>query len=217
MLREKEIPISPTIDQSLKEKMRAKLEKIPEYGIGLTLLSKGWDEVEHFHRFPVWVAFIFLAAVFVIVGATFHDRLESKVKNSAGLFHILEGVVEIICATVLLEEGKHWLPIFLAFLGFCYLSGGLVRFLTGAENFERVQKRFRVFQAIAFIVFAVATFVFNYLTDGKLIVYLMDGALMAGGTIILTRKGAPRKRIGLVGRIYNRLSGGASGNSIKGA
>jgi hypothetical protein len=207
----------PAMDQSPKEKMSARLEKIPEYSIGLILLSKGWDEVEHFSRFPVWVAFIFLAAVFVIVGTMFHDRLERKVKNSAGLFHILEGVVEIICATVLLEKGKHWLPIFLVFLGLCYLSGGLVQFLTGAENLERAQRRLRIFQAIAFIIFAVATSVFNSLADGEPMVYLTDGVFVAAGIFILAKKGVPRKRIGLAGRIYDRLGGGSSGNSIKGA
>jgi hypothetical protein len=122
------------MDQDRKEKVRERLGKIAEYSIGLTLLSKGWEEAEHLDRFPVRVVFIFLAAVFVIVGTTFHHLLENKVKNSAGLFHILEGVVEIMCASILLEKGKHWIPAFLAFIGLYYLSQGLVQFLTNDDN-----------------------------------------------------------------------------------
>lgn len=192
------------MDQNRKEALRARLEKIPEYSIGLILFFKGWDEAEQFGRFPVRVVVIFLAAAFVITGAAFQQRLERRIRNSTGLFHMLEGVVEIICASILLEKGKHWLPIFLAFLGLFYFSGGLVQLLTAAENWKRAERRLRVGQAIAFIIFAGATALAVSLTDREPMVYLMDVVLAAAGILILVRKGASRKRIGLVGRILDR-------------
>ena len=193
------------MEQNQRARLREKLVRIPEYGIGLILLSKGWEEAEHLEQFPVRVVVIFLAAVFVIAGATFHRQLERRIKNSTGLFHILEGVVEIICATILLEKGKHWLPIFLAFLGLFYLSGGLVQLLTGAENRERAERRLRMCQAVAFIVFAVATALATSLTDREPMVYLMDVFFVAVGISILVRKGRPCERISLLGRLLDRL------------
>jgi len=192
-------------DQSHNERRKAILEKIAEFGIGLTLLSKGWEYVEEFERFPLWVAFIFAAAVLVIAGALFHERLERKIKNSTGLFHILEGVVEIVCGAILLDKGKRWLPMFLALIGFVYLSVGLVRFLTKAENRERAERRLRMYQAAAFIIFAAATAVFNTMSDREPMVYLVDGVLVAVGIFILTRKGKRLKKPGLAGKVLDRL------------
>ncbi len=214
--QEKDQRVIPA-DQDRNEKVRERFAKIAEYGIGLTLLSTGWEEAEHLDRFPVRVVFILLAAAFVITGTAFHDRLEKRIRNSSGLFHILEGVVEIICASILLEKRKHWIPIFLAFVGLIYLSNGLVQLLTRAESLERAQRRLRIFQAVAFIVFAAATAVFNALTDRMAIVFMADGVFMLAGIFILAKKGAPRKRIGLAARIYDRLNKRPSGNSIKDA
>lgn len=70
---------------------------------------------------------------------------------------------------------------------------------------------------MAFIVFAAATAVFNALTDRMAIVFMADGVFMLAGIFILAKKGAPRKRIELAARIYDRLNKRPSGNSIKDA
>lgn len=187
------------------EGRKAIVEKITELGIGLTLLSKGWEHVEEFERFPLWVAFIFAAGLFVIAGAVFHERLERRIKNSSGLFHLLEGVVEISCGAILFGKGKHWIPIFLIFLGLVYLSVGLVHLLNKPENRERAERRLRMYQAAAFILFGAATAVLATMKGREPMVYLMDAVLVGSGIFILARKGVRAKRLGLAGRVLDRI------------
>ncbi len=195
-----------TDDKDRNGKIKAKLEKISEYAAGLTLLSKGWEEAEQFTEFPAWVIFIFAAGIFVILGTTFEEKLEHKIKSAGGLFHVLEGVVEIIGAAILLNRGKHWIPLFLGFIGLIYLSGGLVELLTRPERKEIAERRLRMVQAIAFIVFAVVMAVWTTLLDRQVMVYVMAVVLIAAGIIILKRKGAPARRLGLAGKVIEKFS-----------
>jgi hypothetical protein len=186
-----------------KEKV---LERVGEYAIGFGLLAKGWDEAESLGHFPFRVAFIFLAGLFVIVAATIHPLLERRIKNVGGLFHALEGLVEIVGATILLEKGKHWIPVFLAFIGLIYLSLGLVQLLTEPDRREEAMRRLRVGHGVAFIAFAVVIAIVNALIEPKIELFLTCGVLVAAGIFILRKRGAPAKRrLGLAGRIYDRL------------
>jgi uncharacterized membrane protein HdeD (DUF308 family) len=194
------------LEQSRKELIKARVEKISEYAAGLTLLSKGWEEAERFKEFPAWVIFIFAAGAFVIVGTIVQEKLEHKLRSARGLFHALEGVVEIIGAAILLDKGKHWIPLFLGFVGLLYLSGGLVELLTRPEKRERAERRLRVVQAIAFIAFAIATAAWTTFTDRELMVYVIAVVLIAGGTMILKRKGRPMKKLGMAGKIVEKLT-----------
>ncbi len=193
-------------NQNRKELIKAKLEKISEYAAGLTLLSKGWDEAERFKEFPAWVIFIFAAGIFVIVGTTFLEKLERKIKSAGGLFHVLEGVVEIVGAAILINKGKHWIPVFLGFVGLIYLSRGLVELLTRPEIKEITERRLRLVLSVAFMVFAAVMAVWTSLVDRSPMVYVMSVVLIVAGIVILKRKGARAKRIGLAGKIVDRFS-----------
>jgi Ca2+/H+ antiporter len=182
------------------------LERIGEYAIGVGLLAKGWAEAERLGRFPFRVAFIVLAGVFVVAAATIHPRLEKRTRNVGGLVLALEGLVEIVSATILLEEGKHWIPVFLAFIGLVYLSLGLVRFLAGPARREEAMRRLRAGLGIAFIVFAVVIAFVNVLIEPKIELFLTCAVMIVLGIFILRKRGAPaQKRLGLAGRIYDRL------------
>lgn len=146
-----------------------------------------------------------MAGLFVILGAALHRRIAKKIRNFAELFHVLEGLVEIVCASILLEKGKHWIPVFLAFIGLFYLSQGLTQFLTKEKNREKVLVQFRTIQGIVFIAFGAATAALNVLTDRKIEVYGAAAALALGGIIALLRRKSQRK-IGVLNKAYTFLN-----------
>ncbi|MCX6557719.1 MAG: hypothetical protein NTW95_09875 [Candidatus Aminicenantes bacterium] len=192
-----------------KEKQDAKnafIAKFADYVIGFTLLSKGWEEAEHIHHFPLRVVFIFLAGAFIILGASFSHFFEKRIRNFSGLFHLLEGIVEILVATILLQRGRHWIPVFLAFIGLVYFSMGLAQLLAGEGKQKEAMMRLRIAFGIVFIVFGAGMATLNALTEFKLPVLICCAVLVVAGIIILSRRGVPsNERSQLASRLYDRL------------
>lgn len=91
--------------------------QMAEYFIGLSLLIKGYEELPHFSHYPFSIGFIFFAGVFIILGTRFHHHLEKRIRHSGGLFHVLEGLVEIITAIILFQGLKKMIPFFSLLLG----------------------------------------------------------------------------------------------------
>lgn len=180
------------------------MESFGEYGIGLSLLAKGWDEAAHFAEFPFRVIFIFCAGVFILAGTKLRHRIEKKVPNFHGVFEILEGLVEIAVGTILLEEGKQFIPVFLAFVGLIYLSRGVTYLATKPENREKAFKRFRKILGLAMIVFAVTMAAINAMTRNEPMVYIATGALVVGAVIALVRRHSTRTRLGIVEKLIDR-------------
>jgi hypothetical protein len=192
-----------------KAKQDAKQEfiaKIADYAIGVTLLTKGWEEAEHIRHFPLRVAFIFLAGAFIIAGTSFSHFLEKRIRNFSGLFHLLEGIVEILVATILLQRGRHWIPVFLAFVGLMYVSIGLVQLLAGEGKQKEAMMRLRTAFGSAFIVFGASVAAINALTEPKLPVMICSALLVIMGIFIVHRRSTPLfKRSRLASRLYDRL------------
>jgi ABC-type multidrug transport system fused ATPase/permease subunit len=188
-----------------KERKEAR-EAFAEYAIGISLLAKGWDEAAHFSDFPFRVIFIFLAGIFIIVGTKLRRRIEKKIRNFSGFFHVLEGLVEIACGSIMLEKGKHFIPAFLAFIGLIYLSRGLTQLLTNDDNRELAFMRLRLILGIAMIVFAVSMAGINALTDRNIAVFLVTPILVAGGIIaIMRRKSLQPIRLGIFDKLSDLL------------
>ena len=192
-----------------EKKQYAKSEfiaKFADYAIGFTVLVKGWAEAEHIRHFPFRVVFILLAGAFIILGASFSHFFEKRIRNFSGLFHLLEGIVEIIVATILLQRGSYWIPIFLAFIGLVYFSMGLAQLLAEEGEKKGAMLRLRGVLAIVFIVFGTGIAVFNALTEFKLPVLICGAVLVIAGILILSRGGAPLvKRSRLASRLYDLL------------
>jgi peptidoglycan/LPS O-acetylase OafA/YrhL len=181
-------------------------ERFSEYAIGITLLLKSWEDAPHFHHFPLRVIFIFLAGLFIIIGTKFHNQLAEKAKSLPGVFHLLEGLAEIIAASIFFEEGKRWSPPFFALIGFYFCSLGLVVLLAKEGKREKAFCRLRIFQGIAFIVFAVALAVANALIQPKPVVMICSALLVFVGMSLILRRNAPlRKRISLTFKAYEYL------------
>lgn len=185
---------------------RLAAERFSEYAIGIILLLKGWEEAPHFHDFPCRVIFIFLAGIFIIAGTKFHSQLARSAKSLPGIFHLLEGLVEIIVACTFLEEGMHWLPPFVALIGLHFCSLGLVHLLASEEKRENAFSVLRVVQGIVFIVFAVAIAVANALSTPKPEVLFCAALLVfVGIRLIVKRTAHQQKRISLAFRLFEYL------------
>lgn len=192
-----------------KEKQDAKsafIARIADYAIGFTVLAKGLEEAEHIRHFPFRVVFVFLAGAFIIVGASFSHFFEKRIRNFSGFFHLLEGIVEMIVATILLQRGRHWIPVFLAFIGLVYFTIGVVQLLADAGKQKEVMLRLRGILAVVFIVFGTAVAAFNALTEPKLPVMICCLLLVIIGIFFVHRRGVPLvKRSRLASRLYDRL------------
>jgi len=201
--------MSPRETGMEKEKQDAKnafIAKVADYAIGVWVLTKGWEEAEHFGHFPFRVVFIFLAGAFIILGASFSRFFEKRIRNFPGLFHLLEGIVEILVATILLQRGRHWIPVFLAFIGLVYFSMGLAQLLAGEGKQKEAMMRLRTPLGIVFVVFGAGLAVFNALMEFKLPVLISSAVLVVAGIFILSRRGVPlNKRSQLASRFYDRL------------
>lgn len=170
------------------------IAKLADYIIGVTLLIKGWEEAEHIRHFPFRVVLIFLAGAFIILGASFSHFFEKRIRNFSGLFHLLEGIVEILIATILLQRGRHWIPIFLAFIGLVYFSMGLAQLLAGEGKQKEAMMRLRIAFGIVFIVFGAGLAALNALTEFKLPVLICCAVLVVAGIFILSRRGVPSNK-----------------------
>ncbi len=117
-------------------------DRIAGLAVGTQILLKGVDKLPYLARHPFLVGFLFLAGAFVTVGSIAHERLERRVRNAHGLFHLIEGVVLVLTALLLFEKGKHRLPLVLLLVGCLYAVSGAVSYVLTPENRERVGRRF---------------------------------------------------------------------------
>lgn len=190
------------VESEGKSTRTGRIEGLSEYGIGIYLLTKGWDKAAHFHEFPVQVIFIFFAGLLVIAGASLRHKIENKIPNFDGIVYLLEGAVQIVVGLILLGEGNHFLPAFFAFVGLLYLSRGLTFLLTEKTKREAAIRTYRLFAGIGMILFGLSMAGLNAMTEGKTIVYAVTALLIVTGTtMIATRKAASREKGRWLGKI----------------
>lgn len=185
--RSKTMIENPQAEDKFKLKAQ-KFLKIYEYIIGVTIILKGTEELPHFHHHPLSVGFIFFAGVFIILATTFHHQFEKRVKHGQGVFHILEGMVEMITAFILFQGTKKMIPFFLFFIGVVYFIMGIVEHYQTPENKERLMRQFGFWMGFAFITFSCAISIFNLLTTNKPAVYLMTVLMVWIGWFLIYLK-----------------------------
>lgn len=117
-------------------------DRVAGLAVGTQILIKAADKLPHFSRHPFLVGFLFLAGAFVTVGSVAHERLERRVRNAHGLFHLVEGAVLVLTAVLLLENGRLRLPLVLLLVGCLYAVSGAISYVLTPENRERVGRRF---------------------------------------------------------------------------
>lgn len=162
-----------------------KASSIYEILIGFTIITKGFEELPHFHNHPFSVGFIFFAGVFIILATAFHHQFEKRVRHSGGIFHILEGLVEIITAIILFQGIKRMIPMILFFIGLVYLSLGIIEHFQTPQNREHLMRRFSFWMGFAFILFASSLSIFNALTTNKLPAYIVCVLMVWGGVLLV--------------------------------
>ncbi len=117
-------------------------DRVAGLAVGTQILLKGADKLPHLSRHPFLVGFLFLAGAFVTVGSIAHERLERRIRNAHGLFHLVEGAVLVLSAVLLLEKGRLRLPLVLLLVGCLYAVSGAISYVLTPENRERVGRRF---------------------------------------------------------------------------
>lgn len=162
----------------------ALLEKLSHILVGIPLILKGVDKVEHFHSHPFTVIFLFAAGVFIVVGAALHHRLEKKIPNFTALFHVAEGMALIVSGIALLEKSSR-LPYFLFFLGVVYLGLGAFGFFTNAADKKRLRPLLWTVMGTVFLIAAIVFLAFNFFNSGNVWAYISAGIIAVMGLFFL--------------------------------
>lgn len=134
---------------------------VSHYLIGLSILIKGYAKLEHTHGRLSEVIPIFLAGLFIILGAAFHHRLAKRIKNFTATFHVAEGIALLFIGMIFLREGGSQLQYFYFFIGVVYLVIGFLFFSAAKENQERLQFQIRLGLGIVFILAGLLGFILN--------------------------------------------------------
>jgi hypothetical protein len=138
-------------------KFREKTATLSHVLIGLAILAKGADKLDHWTHAPVRVSAIFAVGLFVLAGGIFHRPLGKKIRNFTSLFHIAEGLALGFAGWIFLETKGSKIPYFLFFLGVVYIAIGLALFTTGDAEKEKMAKRLSVILGIILIAAAGVT------------------------------------------------------------
>jgi hypothetical protein len=179
------------------------VEKITGACIAFTILSKGFEESAHFEHYPLRVGFIFFAGLFVLAGALLYGRIEQRIHHFAAIFHVLEGLVEILCATLFLVRGSRWLPVFLFFIGAMYVFIGAIQFFCRHNDPQATMLRLKPYLGGAFIIFAAAVSAVNALTSRSRVVFIMTAFVVGIGLfLVFWRK--PLPKLQLSGKLYDK-------------
>ena len=140
-------------------------DRIAGVAVGVQILLKAVDKLPYFSAHPFLVGFLFLAGTFVTVGSLAHERLERRVRNAHGLFHLIEGAVLVLAAVLLFEKGKLRMPLVLLLAGCLYAVSGAVSYVLTPENRERVGRRFLRSVGVVLLLAGAALGVFTALGD----------------------------------------------------
>lgn len=164
--------------------------EIVEYFTGISIITKGFEELPHFGERPFSVSFIFFAGIFIILGARFHNLAAKYLRKPTACFNIIEGTVEIISAVILFKKPTSLIPYFLAFIGLTYLGIGIVRILETPNNKYRLWCIFITWMGIACTIFGFFIISINALSGlHKPPAYILAGLYsISGPCILLFRK-----------------------------
>lgn len=149
--------------------------------IGVQILLKALDKMKYFSEYPVHVCFLFAAALFVMAGSIYNGLKRKESAHSHALFHLIEGVVLVICAIILFEEGKFRLPAFIAFIGCLYVLMGIIGYKLNKDNFRQLGKPILRWVGSAFILFGLIAVIWNWNYDKDKWVFIISGMFILIG------------------------------------
>jgi len=169
-----------------REKRRKKLMPINHYLVGLGLILKGVDKLDHYDHFPYSVIYFFAAGVFIIICTKLHHQIEKYIKKFDASFFVLEGLALILASFILFEREGAKIPYFFFFLGMVYFIIGFTVLLSNEKNMEKVFGILQKVLAVLFIAAAAISLILNFIFSFTTWIYIM-AAIMAGVGIFLLK------------------------------
>jgi hypothetical protein len=168
----------------------ALLETLAHYLVGLTLILKGIDLADQFHRHPFTVLFLLCAGAFIVISAAFHHALEKNEPHFAALFHVAEGAFLIFIGFVLLDWDPRQ-PYFFFCAGAAYIGLGAFELFKDALEKKGLTRFFLTVPAMVALAAAGIAMAVNLLGSNDARVYFTAGVLAVSGMfIMLARKKA---------------------------
>ena len=157
---------------------------LPALVIGVQILAKGSDKLEHFAHHPLIVILLFALGSIVVIGSLLSLWLLRRVRSPHGLFHIAEGVAITLSAAVLFESGKMRLPLVLLLSGLAFVVAGVFHCLPPERRERYAGVLQRTFGAV-FVLAGLALAVTTALHDADVYALVAAGVIAAIGSAFL--------------------------------
>lgn len=111
------------------QKRLARFADLPAMFVGVQVLVKGWDKIEHFDHHPVLVSFLLLMGAIIIIAAAVMIGLNQRMTHTAHAhLHVAEGAALVVSAILLFEKGGLRIPVLLLFIGCAYVLAGYLEY-----------------------------------------------------------------------------------------
>jgi len=169
------------------ERKRRFIQDISHYLIGFSILAKGYAKLEHYQHQLGEIIFIFLAGIFIILGAAFHHKLEKRIKNFSASFHIAEGAAFLMVGWILFKEGSVRLHYFCFFIGAVYIMIGLTFLFGKKDNKEKQQLRLQLWIGTAFLGAGLLAFILNQLHNTSTWATVISVIMICVGLLMAVR------------------------------
>jgi MFS family permease len=155
--------------------------------LGLQILVKASEKVPYFDEHPFRIGFLLAAGVFVTAGSLVFHRLERRMPHLHGLFHLIEGCVLVVSASLLFEKGKIRMPLVILFLGILYVVLGAATYWITPRNQDRVGRRLLKWMGTAFLGAGGLACGLNLANDRDGWVFVIGGLFLALGLLFTAR------------------------------
>lgn len=170
-------------DSKLKNRFSAYATEITGFALGFQILVSALDRLDEFQIHPFQVSFLIIAAVFVIAGTFLHKKLKPYVKNIDVFFQITEGIVSVLSAILMFEEGKSRIPYFIFFIGLVLILLGIIRLKINQGNWHLYGKKVIKYIGLAFLIFGSGAIIINTIRDKNGWVYFTSGLFLFMGVL----------------------------------
>ena len=155
--------------------------------LGAQILTKAIDKLPHFSEHPFRIGFLLAAGAFVTAGSLAYHRLERRMPHLHGLFHLIEGCVLAVSASLLFEKGKIRMPLVILFLGILYVVLGATSYWITPRNQDRVGRRLLKWMGAAFLVAGGVACGLNLANDRDGWVFVIGALFLALGLLLTAR------------------------------
>lgn len=185
------VPAAGDSMSTLRRRVGPLVLDVPALIVGVQILLKAWEKLEHHHALVA--AFLALLGGAVVAGAVLTLWLEKRTERAHALFHLAEGVAIGVSALVLFGDGRLRIPLVLLLLGACYLVIG------GVESQPR-DRRARLVRpllaclASAFLGGGVLLAGFTAFGDRSIGAFIVAALLAGVGAALLALPCVPRLR-----------------------